>query len=132
MGSYRLIILDTCAILWLAQGGGRLPREILERIDSEQAVAVSAISAFEIAVKYQKGKLSLAVPAEEWWHRTVDHHRLEVISLTAQLMIRATRLPAIHTDPADRFIIATALERSIPVVTSDTRFQEYGVAVLFS
>jgi PIN domain nuclease of toxin-antitoxin system len=130
MGRDRLIILDTCALLWLAQGGGRLTTETMTRIDEEPVVAVSAITAFEIAVKYEKGKLSLSVPPEEWWHRAIEHHRLEVISLTAQTMIRATRLPAIHSDPADRFIIATAFEKSAPVVTSDPRFSEYGVTVM--
>ncbi|MDA3950612.1 MAG: type II toxin-antitoxin system VapC family toxin [Spirochaeta sp.] len=124
-----MIILDTCALLWLAQGSGRLTEETLLRIDKEQDVTVSAISAFEIAIKYKKGKLSLAIPSEEWWHRAIQHHRLEVLSLTAQTMISATRLPAIHSDPADRFIIAAAIERSVPVVTADARFTEYGVSV---
>lgn len=124
-----MILLDTCAILWLAQGGGRLKQMTLERIDKEPVVAVSAISALEIAVKQQKGKPALAIPAEEWWRRAVNHHRIEVISLTAETMIRATGLPAIPGDPADRFIIATALERSVSVVTSDSRFQDYGVTV---
>ncbi len=126
-----MIILDTCALLWLAQGGGRLTKKTLARIDKELVVAVSAITAFEIAVKHAKGKLSLAAPPEEWWLRAIEHHRLEVISLSAETLIRATRLPAIHGDPADRFIIATALEASAPVVTSDTRFAEYGVSVVW-
>ena len=126
-----MIILDTCALLWLAQGGGRLTEATRARIDEEQDVTVSPISAFEIAVKHAKGKLSLAVPPAEWWYRAIQHHRLEVISLTAETVIRATRLPAIHGDPADRFIIATALENSVPVVTSDARFPEYGVSVVW-
>lgn len=41
-----------------------------------------------------------------------------------------TKLPPIHKDLCDRFIIAKALTRGLPVVTADQRFVEYGVEVL--
>ncbi len=125
-----MMLLDTCAILWLAGGGDRLSRETLAAIDLEAVVTVSAISAFEIALKYRKEKLVLPMPAEEWWERVVDHHRLDVLDLSPVIVMGATRLPDIHRDPADRFIIATALEHNSPVVTADRRFAEYGVQVL--
>ena len=42
----------------------------------------------------------------------------------------AVELPDIHRDPADRFIIATALIGNIPVVTADRHFAQYGVETL--
>ena len=53
------MILDTCAILWLAQGGDRLSEAVRQRINVEPVVYVSAISGFEIGIKHQKGKLEL-------------------------------------------------------------------------
>jgi PIN domain nuclease of toxin-antitoxin system len=44
-------------------------------------------------------------------------------------MFRATELPDIHKDPADRFIIATAVLGNMVVVTTDRRFPQYGVTV---
>jgi len=125
-----MIILDTCAVLWLAEGSPRLSPKTVALIDREAVVAVSSISAFEVALKYRRGKLSLPMPPEEWWLRFTNHHRIDVIDLSPELVMGATKLPHIHKDPADRFIIATALAHNSPVVTADRRFTEYGVRVL--
>ena len=125
-----MIILDTCAVLWLAEGSARLSSETVSIIDREAVVAVSSISAFEIALKYRNGKLSLPMPPEGWWERFITHHRVDVIDLSPELVMGATRLPYIHKDPADRFIIATALSHNSPVVSADRRFAEYGVQML--
>ena len=66
----------------------------------------------------------------KWWGRFVEHHRIDVIELTSAIAMRATRLPAVHKDPVDRFIIASAQEYNASVVTADRRFSEYGVRVL--
>ena len=102
----------------------------LQRIDSEPLVSVSAISAFEIAVKNTKRKLELPLLVEEWWKKTVAHHNLDIIQITDDILLRAVSLPQIHSDPADRIIIATAVMNDLPVVTSDSRFKRYGVRVL--
>jgi len=70
------------------------------------------------------------MPPEEWWERFISYHRIDVIDLSPELGMRATRLPGIHKDPADRFIIATALAHNCPVVSADHRFAEYGIKVL--
>jgi PIN domain nuclease of toxin-antitoxin system len=124
------MLLDTCALLWLAGEHSRLSSSALQQIDSEPIVSVSAISAFEIAVKTAKGKLGLPLPVEEWWKKTVLHHHLDVIQVSDDILIRSVSLPQIHSDPADRIIIATALLHNLPVVTADSRFTDYGVRVL--
>ena len=52
---------------------------------------------------------------------------MKEILLNNDVMLRASALPEIHKDPADRFIIATAFLNNCTVVTSDRRFAEYGV-----
>ncbi len=125
-----MIILDTCALLWLAGDRTVLSGQTLARLDEEPIVAVSAISAFEISLKWLARKLELPVPVHEWWDGVVAHHQLEVLPVDANVAFRATELPPVHRDPADRFIIATAERYGAPVVTSDDRFAEYGVKVL--
>ena len=125
-----MIILDTCAVLWLAEGSDKLTSKTVSAIDREAVVAVSAISAFEIALKNRNGELSLPIPPEEWWERFVTHHRIDVIDLSPEIVMGATRLPYIHKDTADRFIIATARAHNCPVVSADRRFADYGIKVL--
>ena len=124
------MLLDTCALLWLAGDQSRLSSSVVEKIDSAPVVSVSAISAFEIAVKTAKGKLELPMPVEEWWEKTVAHHHLDIIGVSDDILLRSVSLPHIHSDPADRIIIATAVLNNLTVVTADSRFKDYGVRVL--
>jgi PIN domain nuclease of toxin-antitoxin system len=124
------MILDTCALLWLASGDKKLSRSALKQISEAPAVYVSAISGFEIAIKVAKGKLKLPGPPQEWFEKIVEHHGLSVLPLELNVCIAAAQLPAIHDDPCDRFIIAAAKTNELPVVTADERFEEYGLTVL--
>ena len=123
------MLLDTCALLWLAAGDDRLSRTVIEKIDTSISVAVSAISAFEVGVKTVKRKLSLPLPAPEWWGRIIEHHHLSVLKVSDEIFLKAALLPQIHSDPADRIIIATALIHDLTVVTADPVFERYGVKV---
>jgi len=124
------MILDTCALLWLAAGSKKLRRPVLRQINEAPAIYVSAISGFEISLKAAKGKLQLPVPAKEWLEKIVEHHGLTVLPLEVDVCIAAAELPHIHDDPCDRFIIATAKLSNFAVVTNDERFEKYGVTVI--
>lgn len=124
------MILDTCALLWLASGSKRLSRSTLREINESPVVHVSAVSGFEIALKVAKGKLDLPNPPREWFDKIVEHHGLSVLPLELNACITAAELPPIHDDPCDRFIIATAKLHDLTVVTSDDRFEKYGVRVV--
>lgn len=124
------MILDTCALLWLAAGGKQLSKEARDRIEGAPVVFVSAISALELAVKCRSGKLKLPVPPMEWFQGIVDHHDLAVEPLHWDVCMAAVDLPPIHKDPCDRFIIATARLRHLAVVTADPVFCSYGIDVV--
>jgi PIN domain nuclease of toxin-antitoxin system len=123
-------MLDTCALLWLAQGGGELSEAALQRIDAAPVAYISAISGFEIGIKVQKGKLQLPVRPADWFTAVLAHHNIEVLPLDLAVCIRSTELPAMHADPCDRMIIATAQIHHFPVVTTDPIFLWYGIEVI--
>jgi len=125
------MILDTCALLWLVQGSDRLAAPVRRRINAEPVVYVSAISGFEVGIKHQKGKLVLPARPSQWFEAVIGHHNIQVLPLDLNVCIRATELPAIHADPCDRMIIATAERHKLPVVTADPIFLHYGVEVVF-
>ena len=124
------LILDTCALLWLASGDKKLSRSARKEINEASAVYVSAISGFEIAIKVARGKLKLPSPPQEWFEKIVEHHGLAVLPLELNVCITAAQLPPIHDDPCDRFIIAAAKISDLAVVTADERFEKYGLTVL--
>ena len=64
---------------------------------------------------------------QELFDAVVDRYALDIAPLDATIMFKASALPEHHKDPADRFIIATALLNGFTVVTADKHFPEYGV-----
>lgn len=124
------MILDTCALLWLAHDQTKITEAVLEKIDTAPVISISSVTGFEISLKYSAGKLSLPLPAREWIKLILEHHRINIIDLDLDICPRAAELPQIHRDPCDRFIIATALEKNLPVVTADKVFEQYRVEVL--
>jgi PIN domain nuclease of toxin-antitoxin system len=124
------MLLDTCALLWLAHDQTKLTAATLEKIEKSPTLFISAITGFEIGLKHKANKLQLPLPPEEWLSQILSHHFINVIDLDIEICIKTTELPPIHKDPCDRFIIATALLKDLPVATGDRRFEEYGVKVL--
>ena len=125
------MILDTCALLWLAQGGRKLSKTAARAIDAAPAVYVSAISGFEVGEKSRQGKLVLPATPSDWFKGILEHHDLSVLPLDLDICVRATELPAIHRDPCDRLIIASAQVHGLPVATADPVFQQYDVEVVW-
>lgn len=125
------MLLDTCALIWLAEGGDRLSPPARAAIAAAPAVYVSAVTGFEIGVKAAHRKLDLPIPAREWFAAIVEHHGLSVASLDLEACIASTELPPVHADPCDRFLIATARARGWPIITADPLFRQYDVEVVW-
>ena len=85
---------------------------------------------WEIMFKYRIGKLKLDLAPRDWLELVEEKFELTVLPLERKTMLAAADLPLHHRDPADRFIIATALENDLPVVTSDDKFEKYGVKTI--
>ena len=124
------MILDTCALLFLANGDRRLSRSARERLGSEPVRWFCAISSFEIALKHQQGKLELPLAPLRWLRKLEDRYGLTELPLDSALCTAAAALPHHHRDPFDRFIIAAALRLRVPVVTIDPKFSMYGVEIV--
>lgn len=124
------LLLDTCALIWIAVSPERLSKRALRKIEQSPTLYASAVSAWEIAFKWRTGKLILPVPPEEFVGRVKGKYGIVMLSVEEETMMKAASLPLIHRDPADRFIISTALLRSLDVVTGDRRFAQYGVNTL--
>ena len=124
------MILDTCTLLFLANGDRRLTAATRARLRVQPIRWFCAISAFEIALKQAQGKLPLPLPALQWIDALAERYALSEVPLDSALCVAAAALPMHHRDPADRFIIAAALRLAVPVVTIDPGFAAYGVTVI--
>ncbi len=124
------VILDTCALLALADGA--LPRTAAGALRNAPEAWVSAVSAWEVAIKVAGGKLRLEEPPARWFHGVADRYELREIPLDATVACAAAALPPLHRDPFDRVIVALAQAHGFTVLTSDEDIPKYaGVKTLW-
>ena len=124
----RRVLCDTCALIWLATGDARLSRMARTVIRDAELLCFSSISIWEIARKVKSGELEIPVSPTIFADMLVNQYGMKELTLDNAIMLRASALPEIHKDPADRFIIASALLNDCVVVTGDRRFSEDGVS----
>lgn len=123
MGRAQVILLDTHALIWadndLKKLGTR-SRALIERMWGRGAVAVSALSFWEVAMLEAGGRLTLPVPCAQW-RAEVLASGVEEIPVDGVIALRAAGLGGLPGDPVDRLIVATALERGAALLTADER-----------
>ncbi len=118
-----MILLDTHAALWFALGSdslGRHSKRIARQAVSKAQLVVSAVSFWEIALLVAKGRLRSIDSARETRKFMLDVGIVE-LELSGDIAILAGELENLHSDPADRFIAATAVAHDATLVTADER-----------
>ena len=121
-----MILLDTHALLWQEEGGpklGQRARRTIQRAFDENNAAVSAITFWEVAMRVQKSQLNFLSDVAAW-RRDLISRGLNEIPVDGGIAVRAGLLPDLHGDPADRLIVATALEGH-QLLTADQRLLEW-------
>ena len=126
----RRVLCDTCALIWLATGDERLSRKARAVIRDAELLCFSSISIWEIARKVKSGELEIPISPTLFTDMLIKQYGMKELPLDNAVMFRSSALPEIHKDPADRFIIATALLNDCVVVTGDRRFPEYGIETI--
>lgn len=96
---------------WRVDGSSRLRpayQRLLEQ-EEKEGLAVAAISVWEVAKLVEKGKLTLALPVDQWIQQALFYPGITLINLTPEIAVASTRLEGeFHADPADQLIVATA------------------------
>ncbi|MYJ78132.1 MAG: type II toxin-antitoxin system VapC family toxin [Caldilineaceae bacterium SB0670_bin_27] len=115
-----MILLDTHVLIWQELGDLRLgpqARRVIASALQEDRAAVSAISFWDVGMRVQNGRLGLFFDLGVWRRDLLDRGLIE-IPIDGDIATRAGLLPNMHGDPADRIIVATALEGH-QLVTAD-------------
>lgn len=124
------VLLDTCAVLALANG--ELSVEAAATLRRATGAFVSVVTPWELAIKVARGKLALTAPTCEWFVAMVDRYDLQEVPLDARLACSAAALPPLHRDPFDRVIVALAQTHALTILTSDEDIRKYpGVSIVW-
>ncbi len=125
------LLLDTHIALWLDAGDTRLRTTTRQLIEdcwrAGGSVLLSAVSAWEIALLVELDRIDLDVPVAAWIERFLDRPGIESLELDHRAAVGAYALHHLeHRDPADRLLIATAIEMAVPLVTYDESITAFG------
>jgi len=123
-----LFLLDTHVLVWLFEGNtklGRAARAAIQGAADENGALVSAITPWEIGLLVNKGRLKLGAEVMQWIRSVLAKPGVQLAALSPEIAVDSTRLPfAVHPDPADRILVATARHLGATLVTADARLLE--------
>ncbi len=124
-----MILLDTCAIIWDATNDTKIHPDITKIIDTAEKnnqLMICDISFWEIAMLIGKNRLDLTVGADEFLTLYQYKRNLIVHSITPKIAERSVQFDKrVNNDPADRLIVATAMELDATLITADNNLREF-------
>jgi PIN domain nuclease of toxin-antitoxin system len=119
------LLLDTHIFIWWTANDPRLRSAHLEAIGSpHNSIYVSAVSAWEIAIKRNLAKLTFTGTVED----AIERHRFEALAVSVRHAEKAGDLSPIHSDPFDRLLVAQAHSEGLTLVTVDQQILRYPVS----
>jgi len=124
------LLLDTHAAIWLSTGAQvreAARKAVRDAVGSGAGVHVSTISAWEVALLLQRGRVRIAGSAITWFRRLTGLPAFRAVELSADILVASVALPnGPPSDPADRILIATARACSLVLLTRDRSILRYG------
>ena len=125
----KRLLVDTNVTIWLLLGDRkRVSTDAVQALeDTDNEVALSAASVWEIAIKRSLGKVAL--PGR--WATALTHLGFDPLPITAMHAAAVERLPWHHRDPFDRLLVAQASIERCTLVTADRRLASYPVKTLW-
>jgi PIN domain nuclease of toxin-antitoxin system len=122
------LLLDTHVFLWWRVNDPRLGENAISAIADADIVFVSAVSAWEAAIKASLGRIELPDTVESG----VEDSGFEKLPITFSHAEGTAALPRHHHDPFDRMLIAQAAAEGLTLVTQDRKLEAYGVPILWT
>jgi len=119
------LLLDTHIALWAVTGSRRLSTKAKQIILEAEEVNVSAATLWEIAIKHGLGRGDMPVSTGQALLAFRDAGYM-LLPVKPEHATRVEDLPAIHSDPFDRLLVAQAQFEPMAVMTSDRMVALYG------
>ncbi len=126
------LLIDTECWLWCFLAPERLNGKAQQLIaDERNEILLSAVSAWEIAIKAALGKLSLPEEPTRYVPTRLADQGMLSMPVEQAHALRVYDLPPHHKDPFDRLLIAQAQVEGLPILTSDRAFARYEVSLIW-
>lgn len=121
------LLLDTHVWVWRLLAPERLSDGAERAVaDPENVPHLSPISIWETLVLARKGQLALEPSPTGWVLDALRRSALPTVPLSHGIALRSEALDGFDSaDPVDRFLVATALEHGLVLVTADNAMQAF-------
>jgi PIN domain nuclease of toxin-antitoxin system len=121
------VLLDTHVWIWRLLEPERLPSGLADVLgDPTTEICLSPISVWETLVLARKGRLRLEPSPSEWVRAALRHSQPLMIPVTHAIAIESESLEGYTaTDPADRFLVASAIVEGLAMATTDRAMLSY-------
>lgn len=128
------ILFDTSSFIWTISNPDRLSKKAKGcYLTKDNMFFLSVVSAWEMIVKYDLGKLPLPERPEKIITSQIEVHSIQLISLEMNDIVQLSKLPNIknHKDPFDRMLACQSLARNMPILTPDPWIKAYEVKTIW-
>lgn len=125
-------LLDTHTFLWFIQDDPSLSHPAKAAIEnSNNAIFISIVSVWEMAIKTSLGKLQLPNSFEEIIPAQILLNHFSILPITIPHLQQVAKMPFHHRDPFDRLLIAQCQVEECPIIGQDQIFSLYTVQQLW-
>lgn len=125
-------LLDTPTFLWWCADAEQLSPHARDIIaDGRNEIYFSAASAWEIAIKTGKSRLTLPEEPGRYVASRIHLHRFLALAVQISHALRVYELPHHHADPFDRLLIAQCQLESLSLITKDEEIKKYDVEAIW-
>ncbi|NOQ35055.1 MAG: PIN domain-containing protein [Methylococcaceae bacterium] len=126
------LLPDTHAFIWLNDNPEKLPETVTNLCNAgTHEFYLSIASPWEMQIKNQLGKLTLAMPVAELVNKNIEENNLKLLSINLSHISQLEQLPTHHKDPFDRIIIAQTMIEEMTVISVDGIFKRYEVQTVW-
>lgn len=123
----RPLLLDTAVLLWWLQEPTRLSRPARTHLAmaGQVPILVSSVSVWEIGLKEGRGLLDLGDTFDGFMTRLESMSGLSILPVDVAVWRKVLALEWDHRDPADRIVVATAMQHHATLLSSDRRIGSF-------
>ena len=113
-------------LIWLDSQPEKLSQTALNLCQEENnELYLSMASVWEMQIKSQLGKLSFKISISEMVNTQQQDNDIQNLDIRLEHIYRLSELPHHHNDPFDRLLLSQALEENMPIISADTKFNQY-------
>jgi len=127
----KRLLLDTHVWLWSIATPHKLGREGIRLLENTRnELFLSAASSWEIAIKYNLGRLPLPEPPHKFIPPRLIRDGIKPLNVEHHHACHVANLPDLHRDPFDRLLISQAQTENLAFITADQKLKDYNVEII--